>query len=260
MPENNDKKNQIVQDVVHITKPYDYFGTEIKDQPIFGTKDAQQLGFVPLESAGLKNPIFYMPAKMRDDSQGRTLENFLNRDQWEYLRYAQLDMAGKFEDTLAYREKMGITTDRTLLLGLQYFMLGMLCYSNFNFLIDFNELNRISLKPTSEALKDLYLLNATAMQNLNWIIVEKSTLKSTNPLLGKQLFFDSLKLKNPPEYTAKIGNDYLHRYVYLRDKVLSNQASTPWSYQPYETELTAQTLKKELYEMQSSCNHSAQQK
>ncbi len=250
----------VMRDVVHVTVPHDYFGTQISDKPIFGTNDAKKLGFEPLPAPGLEKPIIYMPAAMQKDPQANMLKTYLTRDKWEYLRYAQLDMAGKFEDTLAYREKNGITTDRTLLLGLQYFMLGMLRYSNFNFLIDFNELNRISLKPTSEALKDLYILNAAATQNLNWAIIKNTNLNKTCPTLGRDLLFEALKLRNPPEYTPQIGNSYLHRYVYLRDKVLSNQSCTPWSYEPYQTDLTADSIKAEFKTMKNSCNQPTQQK
>lgn len=260
MPQNDEKKEPIIEDVVHITKPHDYFGTEIKKTPIFGVKDFEKLGFAPLPSPGLDKPIFYMPTKMANERSNKLLKDYMSRDQWEYLRFAQLNMAGQFEDTLAFREKNGITTDRTLLLGLQYFMLGMMCYSNFNFVIDFNELNRISLKPTSEALKDLFILNAVAMQNLNWIIIKNSNLKNSCTMLGKDQFFSALRLTNPPEYTPEIGNKYLHRYNYLRDKVLSNQSSTPWSYEPYQTDLTTEALKQEFREVQNSCKQPSQQR
>ncbi len=248
----------IFEDVVHITTPHDYFGTKISNQPIFGVRDFEKLGFKPVPSAGLDKPIIYMPAQMQTAQNNKLLKDYLTRDQWEYLRYAQLDMAGKFEDTLKFREENDITTDRTLLLGLQYFMLGMLCYSNFNFLIDFNELNRISLKPTEEALRDLYILNAAATQNLNWIITKNSTLNKTCPMLAKEQFFKAVNLQNTPEYTPEIGNDYLLRYMYLRDEVLKNQSRKPWAYEPCETKFTADSLKKEFAETQNNCNQPIQ--
>jgi len=259
-----DGQSPIFEDVVHVTTPHDYFGTEIKNHPIFGVQDYAKLGFKPVPTAGLDKPVIYMPEQMQTDHSGKMLKSYLTRDQWERLRYSQLTMAGKFEDTLKFREEEekksgnGKTTDRTLLLGLQYFMLGMLCYSNFNFLIDFNELNRISQKPTDEALRDLYILNACAMQNLNWVITKNSNLNTTCPTLAKEQFFKALNLKNPPEYTPKIGNDYLLRYTYLRDEVLHNQSRTPWAYEPFETDLTANSLKNEFAEMQNSCNQPSQ--
>ncbi len=260
MTTENNKETPKFQGVVHITKPNDYFGTKISDKSIFGVKNFTELGFKPVDSPGLTKPIIYMPANMQEASNNKLLKSFLYRDKWEYLRRAQLDMACKFEDTLAYREKNGITTDRVLLLGLQYFMLGMLCYSNFNFMIDFNELNRISLKPTEGALKDLYILNACALQNLNWIITTKSTLNNECPMLAKKQFFEALKLKNPPKYTEKTGEQYLERYVYLRDKVLENQSLKPWGYEPYKTDLTKEFLEKEFKDMKDSCNQPALQK
>ncbi len=254
------KKDPIFKDVVHITKPHDYFGTTISNKPIVGVADFEKLGFVPIASKGLDKPIIYMPAQMQGDPTNKLLKDYMSRDQWEYLRYAQLDMAGKFEDTLAYREQNGITTDRTLLLGLQYFMLGMLRYSNFNFMIDFNELNRISQKPTEEALKDLYILNAIAIENLNWIITKNSDLNLKCPTLAKEQFFKAMNLTNPPKYDKNFGNKYLNRYVYLCDNVLNNQSSRPWGYEPYKTELTADFMKNEFKEMQDRCNQPSQQK
>lgn len=250
----------MTQGVVHITQPHDYFGLNIAKKPIFGFENAEKMLFNPVQSDGLQKPIIYMTPDVQYSERADMMIDKMPRDQWEYIRYAQLEMAGQFEDTLAYREKMGITTDRTLLLGLQYFMLGMLRYSNFNFIIDFNELNRISLKPTDEALRDLYILNAAALQNLNWAIIKKSTLDKVCPTLGRKQLLEALNLKNPPQYTQKDGDFYLRRYVYLRDQVLSNQSCRPWDYAPYETELTAQQLKDEFREIGAKCNQTAQER
>ena len=250
----------LMQGVVHITEPHDYYGMKIAKEPIFGFENAEKLGFVPLRADGLEKPVIYMHKKVLESGSGKMMIDCISRDQWEYFRYAQLEMANKFEDTLAYREEQGITTDRVILLGLQYFMLSMLRYSNFNFIIDFNELNRISLKPLPDALKDLFILNAAATQNINWAVIKKTNLNKLCPTLGKKLLLESLNLRNPPEYTPHDGDLFLRRYFYFRDDVLSNQSCQPWGYEPFQTEITPKQINAEFDSIKAQCNPPALQK
>lgn len=253
-------QKKMMQGVVHITKPHDYYGLKIADKPIFGFEGAEKMGFVPVPSKGLTKPIIYMQDRVGMSRDAKMMIDCMPRDQWEYIRFAQFEMANKFEDTLAFREKEGITTDRVLLLGLQYFMLGMLRYSNFNFIIDFNELNRLSLKETTQALKDLFILNAGATQNLNWAIIKRSNLSNVCPTLARKQFFEAMNLTNPPAYTADDGEFYMQRYVYLRDDVLSKQSSRPWEDELFETTITEKQLIAEFDSVKNQCKQSAMQK
>lgn len=233
LPSNN-SGNQ--QEVVHITTPHDYLGTRLSHEPIFGIKKFGSQKFNPLPLAHNGRAVFYMTDKVRTDKNAAMMKDTMPRDEWEYLRYAQLDMASKFEDTLAYREKMGTACSQTVLFGLQYLMLGMLRYSNFNFIIDFNELNRISLAPDKEARKELFVLIAAANENINWAITKNSELNKTNPTVGRDLFFEALNLKNPPLVTNNDTGQYALRYDFMRDIVLKSESSKPWAPELYSGE------------------------
>ena len=249
--ENNKKTTQ---DVVHIATPHDYFGEKLSDQPIFGIKDFGGLKFKPIRSAYNGRAVFYMTDKVRYGEGAPNLKSTISRDQWEYLRYAQLDQANKFEDTLAYREKMGKPGNKEVNLGLQYMMLGMLRYSNFNFIIDFNELNRISLAPEKEAREELFILIAAATQNINWAIIQNSNLKDKAPTLGRDLFLETFKFKKAPQLQIKDIDTYLYRYDFMRDEVLSGEGSTPWAPTPYQGLDTAD-IYQSFDKLASSCGY-----
>lgn len=240
------------QEVAHIATPCDYFGDKISDKPIFGIKNFFGQEFKPIYSKSNNKAVFYMTDAVRFGDKAPMLKDTMPRDTWEYFRYAQLDMANKFEDTLAYREKMGIQTNKEVLYALQYLMLGMLRYSNFNFLIDFNELNRISLAPVEDARKELFMLIAAATENINWTIIKNSKLDDEYPTLGRELFFRALALTNTPPITIKDIDTYLYRYDFLRDEVLKSEASTPWAQVPYEG-LDAHQFVGEFYQLEEKC-------
>ena len=249
--------NTTNQEALHITTPHQYFANTVGEQPIFGIKNFKGHKFLPIKSSYNNRAVFYMTDSVKNNKQGAQMKNTMPQDSWEYFRYAQLDMANKFEDTLAYREKMGIPCSKEVLFGLQYLMLGMLRYSNFNFIIDFNELNRISLAPEKQAREELFVLIAAATQNINWAIIQNSNLKDTHPTLGRDLFFEALALNNPPKITISDIDTYLYRYDFMRDEVLKSEACTPWEATPIQG-LTAQKIIDDFSAIKNKCGKTTQ--
>ncbi len=247
-----DAKTPVTKKVAHVTTPKDYFGTKLSDKPIFGIKDFKGMKFKPIYSKLSNRAVIYMTDEVKNDPRAPNLRSTMDPDLWEYMCYAQLDMAGKFEDTLAYRKDNGLPYNREVYLALQYFMLGMVRYSNFNFLIDFNELNRISLAEPEEARREMYTLIAAATQNINWTIIQNSNLKDTHPSLGRDLLLKTMNFTHAPEVKISDIDTYLLRYDFMRDKVLEGQSSTPWAPTPMEG-LSAEKIKQSFSKIEKQC-------
>ena len=212
--------------VYHISQPIRHFPDEVQNGQIFGIKNFYNLKLVPIKLECSGRAVVYTTEDMMNCPDAPLLKETLTRDQYEYFKTAQMEMSNKFLDTLAYRQVNHIITDGALLRALQYYIYSAFRY--FNYFIDFNELNRISLLPPKQALKELYPLYLAQRMNHFREEIARSVDKKDYMPKAREWFLDSFKMKNPPEATPSYMGNYLMYYYDYVDNKINEDYYKPW--------------------------------
>ena len=223
--------NKIVK-VYHIPQPKKYFSDEIQNKPIFGISNFYNQKLIPLKLECSGRSVIYTTKEMQDRPDAPLLRDTVSKDEYEYFKMAQLEMANKFFDTIAYRQENGqynyLSNQEFVYLStaLQHFIYASIKY--FDYFIDFNEMNRISLLPIDQAMKEFYPLFLAIRTCTYREVISRSLDKKDYMPKAREWFLDSLKMRNPPRTTAVYMNDYYEYYKQLNETTLRDNFYTPW--------------------------------
>ena len=228
-----EKSKEKSYEVWHMITPHKYFEEQVQDKPIFGIKNFYGHEFKPIKMAYSGRNVFYMLDEVRTNPRALNMKNIIKRDEWEYFHHAQLATISQLADTFEYRAKNDIGDILTMrfMLSISYIILH---YNNFNMIIDFNELNRISLLPKEEAEKELYPLFALAVQCQNWGLLLKSKDHKDKAPLMRERIFECAAFKNPPRLKSNTAAQCHIKQEYYSVELCKSYRFTPWAPQEIE--------------------------